>query len=99
MSIAHPPSPGRRARSAASRCSACCSGPSLIGFVGYVPVRTLPTVNEYFTIQRTVDKIAASPFHRGRGARRLRPPEGHRVLDHVDLGQATSRSPRRTTAS
>ena len=32
----------------------------VIGFVGYVAVRVLPTVNEYLTIQRTVDKIAAS---------------------------------------
>jgi len=32
----------------------------LIGFGGYLLVRTLPTMNEYFTIQRTVDKVAAS---------------------------------------
>ena len=32
----------------------------VIGFVGYVAERVLPTVNEYVTIQRTVDKIAAS---------------------------------------
>jgi hypothetical protein len=32
----------------------------LVGFGGYLLVRTLPTVNEYFTIQRTVDKIAQS---------------------------------------
>ena len=31
-----------------------------LGFVGYVLVRTLPTINEYSTIQRTVEKIAAS---------------------------------------
>jgi hypothetical protein len=30
------------------------------GFVGYVLVRTLPTLNEYATIQRTVEKIAAT---------------------------------------
>ncbi|MDO8418429.1 MAG: DUF4845 domain-containing protein [Rubrivivax sp.] len=30
----------------------------LIGFFGYLVVRALPTVNEYATIQRTVDKIA-----------------------------------------
>lgn len=29
------------------------------GFVGYILVRTLPTVNEYLTIQRTVEKVAA----------------------------------------
>jgi hypothetical protein len=32
----------------------------LIGFVGYLLVRTLPTVNEYLTIQRTVKQIAAA---------------------------------------
>ena len=30
----------------------------LVGFVGYLLVCALPTLNEYFTIQRTVDKIA-----------------------------------------
>jgi hypothetical protein len=29
-----------------------------IGFVAYLLVRTLPTVNEYLTIQRTVDQVA-----------------------------------------
>jgi len=32
----------------------------LVGFTGYLLVRTLPTVNEYLTIQRTVDQIAAA---------------------------------------
>jgi hypothetical protein len=32
----------------------------VIGFIGYLLVRVLPTVNEYFTIQRAVDTIAAS---------------------------------------
>jgi Domain of unknown function (DUF4845) len=32
----------------------------VLGFFGYVLVRTLPTINEYSTIQRTVEKIAAS---------------------------------------
>lgn len=32
----------------------------LIGFGGYVLVRVLPTVNEYFTIKRAVDQIAAA---------------------------------------
>jgi hypothetical protein len=32
----------------------------VIGFVGYMLVRVLPTVNEFLTIQRAVDKIAAS---------------------------------------
>jgi hypothetical protein len=30
----------------------------LVGFGGYLLVRTLPTLNEYLTIQRTVEKIA-----------------------------------------
>ena len=32
----------------------------IIGFFGYMLVRTLPTVNEYMTIQRAVNKIAQS---------------------------------------
>jgi len=32
----------------------------LIGFTGYLLVRALPTVNEYLTIQSTVEKIAQS---------------------------------------
>jgi hypothetical protein len=32
----------------------------MVGFVAYLLVRVLPTVNEYATIQRSVEKIAAS---------------------------------------
>jgi hypothetical protein len=32
----------------------------IIGFIGYVAVRVLPTLNEYFTIQSAVNKIAAA---------------------------------------
>lgn len=32
----------------------------VLGFVGYVLVRTLPTLNEYATIQRAVEKVAAA---------------------------------------
>jgi predicted lipid carrier protein YhbT len=32
----------------------------LIGFTAYVLVRVLPTVNEYMTVQRMVNQIAAS---------------------------------------
>jgi hypothetical protein len=32
----------------------------VLGFVGYILVRTLPTVNEYMTIQRAVEKVAAA---------------------------------------
>ncbi len=31
----------------------------VIGFIGYVAVRVLPTVNEYLTIQRAVNRVAA----------------------------------------
>jgi hypothetical protein len=31
----------------------------LVGFVALVAMRVLPTLNEYFTIQRTVNKIAS----------------------------------------
>jgi Domain of unknown function (DUF4845) len=33
----------------------------IVGFIGYLAVRTLPTVNEYMTIQKAVDRIAAAP--------------------------------------
>jgi hypothetical protein len=32
----------------------------VIGFIGYVAVRVLPTLNEYITVQRMVDTVAAS---------------------------------------
>ena len=31
----------------------------IVGFIGYVAVRVLPTVNEFFTVQRAVDRVAA----------------------------------------
>ena len=31
-----------------------------LGFAGYIAVRTLPTVNEYVTIQRAVEKVAGA---------------------------------------
>jgi cytochrome oxidase assembly protein ShyY1 len=34
---------------------------AFIGFFGYLAVRTLPTVNEYLTIQKAITAIAASP--------------------------------------
>jgi Domain of unknown function (DUF4845) len=33
----------------------------VIGFLGYVAVRVVPTVNEYMTIQGLVNKVAAAP--------------------------------------
>ena len=32
----------------------------LIGFFAYLAIRVFPTVNEYLTIERTIEKIAAS---------------------------------------
>ena len=32
----------------------------VIGFAGYVAIRVFPTVNEYLTIQRAINKIATS---------------------------------------
>jgi hypothetical protein len=31
----------------------------VIGFIGYLAVRVLPTVNEFLTIQRAADRVAA----------------------------------------
>ena len=33
----------------------------LVGMLGYLMVRVLPTVSEYYTIQSAVDRIAVSP--------------------------------------
>lgn len=33
----------------------------IVGFVGYLLVRVVPTVSEFYTIQNVVDRIAASP--------------------------------------
>lgn len=32
----------------------------IVGFLGYVLVRAVPTVNEYLTIKRAVEKVAAT---------------------------------------
>jgi hypothetical protein len=32
----------------------------LVGFIAYLAIRVFPTVNEYLTIERTIEKIAAS---------------------------------------
>ena len=31
----------------------------IVGFIGYLAVRVLPTVNEYLTVQRAVDRVAS----------------------------------------
>ena len=33
----------------------------LVGFIGYLAVRVLPTVTEFYTIQSAVERLAASP--------------------------------------
>ncbi len=33
----------------------------IVGFVGYLLVRVVPTVTEFYTIQRVIDRIAAAP--------------------------------------
>ena len=33
----------------------------LVGFIGYLAVRVLPTVTEFYTIQAAVERLAASP--------------------------------------
>jgi hypothetical protein len=33
----------------------------IVGFIGYLLVRVVPTVTEYYTIKGVVDRIAASP--------------------------------------
>jgi O-phosphoseryl-tRNA(Cys) synthetase len=33
----------------------------VVGFIGYLLVRVVPTVSEFYTIQGVVDRIAASP--------------------------------------
>jgi hypothetical protein len=30
----------------------------IVGFIGYLAVRVLPTVNEFLTVQRAVDRVA-----------------------------------------
>ena len=54
------PGAGRRARQRGLTLFGLMFWAVLIGFVGYLAVRILPTLNEFFTIQRAVDKIAAS---------------------------------------
>ena len=32
----------------------------LVGFIAYVLVRVLPTLNEYYTVQRAIERVAAA---------------------------------------
>lgn len=58
MTRPRPPRPPRRAQRGISLFGLLFWA-IVIGFVGYVAVVVFPTVNEYFTIKRAVDKIAA----------------------------------------
>ena len=82
MSVASAPG---RAASAASRLLGLLLWAIVIGSIALVALRVLPTLNEYMTIQRAVDKVAGGPDDGAGDPRRVRQAEGHRVLDHVDL--------------
>lgn len=58
MTRPRPPRPPRRAQRGISLFGLLFWA-IVIGFVGYIAVVVFPTVNEYFTIKRAVDKIAA----------------------------------------
>lgn len=58
MTPHRPPRPPRRAQRGISLFGLLFWA-IVIGFVGYIGVVVFPTVNEYFTIKRAVDKIAA----------------------------------------
>ena len=58
MTRPRPPRPPRRAQRGISLFGLLFWAIA-IGFVGYIAVVVFPTVNEYFTIKRAVDKIAA----------------------------------------
>ena len=55
----------------------------IVGFLALIGMRVLPTLNEFFTIKRTVNKIATEGIDRARDPCRVRAAEGHRVLDHA----------------
>ena len=72
----------------------------VVAFVALIVVRVVPTVNEYSTILRAVQKdCQGGAVHRGSGAGSLREAEGDRVLDREHRRQRNWRSPRRTTRS
>ena len=51
--------PSRRRRQRGMSLIGLMAWAIIIGFIGYVAVRVLPTLNEYLTIQRAVDRVAA----------------------------------------
>ncbi len=62
-----PMTPARRTRPAAPRQQrgltliGLLTWAILVGFIGYLAVRVLPTVSEFYTVQAVVDRLAASP--------------------------------------
>ena len=54
----------------------------VVGFVALITMKVLPTLNEYFTIKKAVDKIAAENLTTVPEIRGFRAHQGHRVLDH-----------------
>ena len=71
----------------------------IIGFIGYVAVRVLPTLNEYFTIQSAVNKIAAGNPSTVGEIRRSSTSRGTSSTRSRRSPARTSTSPRKTTAS
>ena len=59
----------------------------VVGFLALIGMRVLPTLNEYFTIQRAVNKIATEGDHRSRDPERLREAKGYRILDNLHRGK------------
>jgi Domain of unknown function (DUF4845) len=51
---------GRRARQRGVTLFGLVFWAALVGFSAYLLLRTLPTLNEYYTIQKAVEKIAAA---------------------------------------
>ena len=56
--MTHRPAPLARRRQRGLTLFSLLTWAILVGFVAYVAVRVLPTVNEYVTIQRAVNKVA-----------------------------------------
>lgn len=53
----------------------------LVGFVGYILVRAVPTVTEFYAIQRIVDRVAAEPAATVAGIRAAY--DKHRDIDQT----------------
>ncbi len=58
--LPHRPTAGSRARQRGVTLFGLLFWAIVVGFLAYVALRVFPTVNEYLTIQKTIDKIARS---------------------------------------